>query len=251
MLIDTHAHLDFSRFDNDRSKVIQDAYRAGIKQMINVGADMESSRNSVELAKKYNFIAASVGVHPHDAKSFTEDDYQELKDLAAKDEVVALGEMGLDYHYGNSPRQKQQEVFKRQLQLAREVNLPVIIHSRDAREDTLSILQEEASDLDGVLHCFAYDLEVAREVLELGFYIALGGLITFVKDIRMVIPNLPLEKMIIETDAPYLTPEPYRGQRNEPKYVKQVANKIAEVKNTSLEKVAKQTTDNAQELFSL
>ncbi|GAB6099735.1 TatD family hydrolase [Halanaerocella petrolearia] len=253
MLVDTHAHLDFPRFDNDRDKVIQDAYRLGVKQVINVGADMESSRNSVELAKEYNFISASVGVHPHEAKSFTDEDYQELKKLASQSEVVAIGEMGLDYHYDNSPRQKQQEVFRKQLQLAKEVDLPVVIHSREAREDTLEILKEEAKGSEGVLHCFGYDLEVAREVIDLGFYVALGGVLTFgsAQELRMTVPNLSLDRVLIETDAPYLTPEPHRGERNEPKYVKEVAKKIAELKNTSLEKVAEQTTNNAKELFEL
>ncbi|AGB40094.1 hydrolase, TatD family [Halobacteroides halobius DSM 5150] len=253
MLIDTHAHLDFPRFDNDRDKVILDAYRAGIKQVINVGADMKSSRNSVELAQEYNFIVASVGVHPHEAKSFTDQDYQELKNLASQNEVVAIGEMGLDYHYDNSPRQEQQEAFRKQLQLAQEVDLPVIIHSREAQEDTLKILKEEATNLEGVLHCFAYDLEVAREVIDLGFYVALGGVLTFgsAKDLRMVVPNLSLDRILIETDAPYLTPEPHRGERNEPKYVKEVAKKIAKLKNTNLEAVAKQTTKNAKKLFKL
>ncbi|MGM0501923.1 MAG: TatD family hydrolase [Bacillota bacterium] len=253
MLIDTHAHLDFDRFDNDRAEVIQAAYDSGVKKIINVGADMESSRNSVDLAQDYDFIYASVGMHPHDAQDFDENKYQELKKLAQNDKVIAIGELGLDYHYDNSPREKQQEVFKKQLQLATEVNLPVVIHSRDAKEDTLKILKEHAQDLTGVMHCYGYDVPTAKEVFELDFYLSFGGIITFngTSAVRKMIKKLPLERIILETDAPYLTPEPHRGQRNESKYVKEVAKKMADIKNMSLKEVAEITTENAEQLFDL
>ncbi|WP_018248309.1 TatD family hydrolase [Orenia marismortui] len=253
MLIDTHAHLDFDRFDKDRKDVIQSSYDNGIKKIINVGADMKSSYNSVELAKENDFIYASVGVHPHEAEGFSEEDYNKLKELAQHDKVVAIGEIGLDYYYDNSPRLAQQRVFRRQLQLAKEVDLPIVIHSRDAREDTLEILEEEAKDLTGVLHCYAYDLETAKKVIDLGFYLAFGGVITFnnAKDLRRVVKEISLENILIETDAPYLTPVPYRGKRNEPSYVKEVAKKIAEIKGIDLSEVAKYTTENAKGLFGL
>ena len=253
MLIDTHAHLDFDRFDEDRAEVIQNAYDTGIKKIINVGADMESSRNSVQLAEDYDFIYASVGMHPHDAEDFTEDSYQELKELAQRDEVIAIGEIGLDYHYDNSPRQRQQEVFKEQLKLAKELDLPVIIHSRDAKEDSLRILKEYAADLTGVMHCYGYDLPTAKEVFDLDFYVSFGGLITFngTTSIRKMVKKLPIEKILLETDAPYLTPEPHRGQRNESKYVQEIAEKMAEIKDLSVSEVADITTTNAEQLFDL
>ena len=253
MLIDTHAHLDFDRFDEDRAEVIQNAYDAGIKKIINVGADMESSRNSVQLAEEYDFIYASVGMHPHDAADFNQECYDELKELAQRDEVIAIGEIGLDYHYDNSPRQRQQEVFKEQLKLAQELGLPVVIHSRDAKEDSLRILKEHAADLTGVMHCYGYDLPTAKEVFELDFYLSFGGLITFnsTTSIRKMVKKLPLEKIILETDAPYLTPEPHRGQRNESKYVKEIAEKMAEIKDMSVSEVAEITTANAEQLFDL
>lgn len=252
-LIDTHAHLDFDRFDEDREEVIEAAYQEDIQRIINVGADMESSVNSVELAKEYDFIYAAVGVHPHEAKDFSSEDYLKLKELASSPKVLAIGEIGLDYYYDNSPRQKQQEVFKRQLDLAKELDLPVIIHSRDAKEDTLKILKEEAQGLKGVLHCYAYDLTTAQEVINLGFYLAFGGVITFnnAKDLREVVKEVALERILIETDAPYLTPAPHRGKRNEPKYVQEVAKKVAEIKGVSLEEVAEITTKNAKELFNI
>ncbi|MBM7557229.1 TatD family hydrolase [Halanaerobacter jeridensis] len=253
MLIDTHAHLDFDRFDEDRDQVIQNAYDVGIKKIINVGADMESSRNSVQLAKDYDFIYASVGMHPHDAADFNQECYDELKELAKNDKVIAIGEIGLDYHYDNSPRQRQQEVFKEQLKLAKELGLPVVIHSRDAKEDSLRILEEHAADLTGVMHCYGYDLPTAKEVFELDFYLSFGGLITFnsTTSMQKMVKKLPLERIILETDAPYLTPEPHRGQRNESKYVKEVAEKMAEIKNMSVSEVAEITTKNAEQLFDL
>ncbi|MFO7820305.1 MAG: TatD family hydrolase, partial [Halanaerobacter sp.] len=154
MLIDTHAHLDYDRFDDDRAEVIENAYQSGVKKIINIGADLESSRKSVQLAKEYDFIYATVGMHPHHAEDFGPDSYAEFKELAQAEEVVAIGEIGLDYHYDNSPRKKQQKVFKEQLKLAQELELPVVIHSRDAKEDSLRILKEYAADLEGVMHCY-------------------------------------------------------------------------------------------------
>ena len=253
MLIDTHAHLDFERFDDDREQVIDDASERGIKKIINIGADMESSRNSVQLAKEYSNIYAAVGMHPHDAEDFNQSCFAEFKELAQTKKVVAIGEIGLDYHYDNSPRQRQQEVFKEQLKLAKELALPVVIHSRDAKEDSLRILKEHAADLTGVMHCYGYDLPTAEEAFELDFYLSFGGLITFnsTSSMRKLVKKLPLERIILETDAPYLTPEPHRGERNESKYVKEVAEKMAEIKDISFSKVAEITTKNAEDLFNL
>jgi len=253
MFIDTHAHLDFDRFDEDRDEVIQAAYDAGVKRIVNIGADMESSRNSVNLAKKYDFIYAAVGVHPHDVKEISPEDYDELKELAQNDKVVAIGEIGLDYYYDNSPRGEQQEAFKIQLQLAKELNLPVVIHSRDAKEDTLAILEEHAKGLEGIVHCYAYDLATAKRVIDMGFYLAFGGVITFnnAKDLRAVVKEIALDKILIETDAPYLTPAPHRGKRNESKFVIHVAKKIAEIKGIDVAEVAEKTTENAKNLLGI
>jgi TatD DNase family protein len=253
MFTDTHAHLDFDRFDGDRDEVIQAAYDAGVKRIVNIGADMESSRNSVNLAKKYDFIYAAVGVHPHDAKGISEDDYNELSKLAQNEKVVAIGEIGLDYYYDNSPRKEQQEAFKKQLKLARELNLPIVIHSRDAKEDTLAILEEYAKGLEGIIHCYAYDLATAKRLIDMGFYLAFGGVITFnnAKDLREVVKEIALDKILIETDAPYLTPAPHRGKRNESKFVIHVAEKIAEIMGIDVAEVAEKTTENAKDLLGI
>ncbi len=255
MLVDTHAHLDFDRFNSDLEAVLTRAKNEKVKRIINVGADLNSSKNSVKLANEYQMISASVGVHPHEAESFSKAKLSELEKLAKenKEQVVAIGETGLDYYYDNSPRQKQRNVFKAQIKLAKKLDLPIIIHSREAKDDTLKTIEDKALDLDGVLHCYAYDVEVAKQVVDWGYYLAFGGIITFnnAKQLRNVVAEIDLDKILIETDAPYLTPEPYRGQRNEPAYVKEVAKKIAEIKNISFEQVIEVTTKNAQELFAI
>ncbi|MFW6306871.1 MAG: TatD family hydrolase, partial [Bacillota bacterium] len=252
--IDTHAHLDFPRFDKDRNEVIAKAWDSGISYIVNVGADLVSSQRSISLAEEYPFIFATVGVHPHDASDVDQQMLDRLKELAVHDKVVAIGEIGLDYHYDNSPRDIQKEAFKKQLQLAEELELPVVIHSREADQDTLEILEDYfAAEHGGIMHCFGSGSEMAEKCLEMGFYLAFGGVCTFnnASETREVINKVPLDRILIETDSPYLTPVPYRGKRNEPKYVRSVAEKIAEIKGLELKDVAEKTTENAIKVYNL
>lgn len=254
MLVDTHAHIDFPRFNDDRDEVIKRAKENNLEYIINVGADEASSQRSIELAQKHDMIYAVVGIHPHEAKNVTESTYKQLKNWAKEDKVVAIGETGLDYHYDNSPREVQQQVFRRHIQLAKEVELPLVIHSREAEDQTMEILkEEEAEEVGGIIHCFPGDQKMADQALDLNFYIAVGGILTFNNSYQLqrVVKQIPLDKLLIETDAPYLTPEPNRGKRNEPAYVKYVADKLAQILPHSTEKIAAVTTENAKEAFNI
>ena len=255
-LIDTHAHLDFGRFKSDRERVIERAATAGVKAIINVGASLASSQAAVALAEAYPQIYAAVGVHPHDAKTLTGKLLEELRALASHPKVVAIGEIGLDFYRDLSPRDKQRQAFQQQLALASEIGKPVIIHDRDAHSEVMAILRrwiEGDHQPAGVMHCFSGDLAMAQEAIELGFYISIAGPVTFknARRLRELVRQLPLEKLLVETDCPYLTPHPHRGKRNEPAYVKLVAQEVARVKGLSLEEVARITSDNAQALFAL
>ncbi len=279
-LIDTHCHLEMPVFDEDREDVIQRARDAGIEAIITVGSDLKGNIGSLELSKKYDFIYSSVGIHPHDAKDFTEEIYKQLREWATEysrlrrpaeagtqqspphpplvkggdggGKVVAIGETGLDYHYDNSPRDIQREVFRRHLALAKESDLPVIIHSREAKNDTLGILRESGINR-GVLHCFSGDMEMAESVMEMGFYISIAGPVTFknAKKIIEIVKIIPDDYLLIETDAPYLAPEPFRGKRNEPAFVANTAKRIAELRGVNFEDVARITTLNAKRLFRI
>ncbi|MEJ6952256.1 TatD family hydrolase [Natronospora cellulosivora (SeqCode)] len=253
-LIDTHAHLDFPKFNKDRVEVIAEAWDKGLSYIVNVGADMLSSKRSVVLAHEYPFIFATVGVHPHEASEVDDDALEKLKEYAQDEKVLAIGEIGLDYHYDNSPRDIQREAFKKQLLLAKELGLPVVIHSREADDDTLKILKEYYPGIKGgIMHCFGSGIEMARECLDLGLYLAFGGVITFknAKGLRDVLKEVPLERILLETDSPYLTPAPFRGKRNEPKFIRHIAEKIAEIKECSLIEVAETTTANAIKVYNL
>ncbi|QXM06869.1 TatD family hydrolase [Crassaminicella indica] len=254
MLFDTHAHLDDGRFDNDREKIIENAKANGISYIVNPGADFESSVKSIELANQYDMIYAAVGVHPHDAEDVDDMTLSLLKGLAKKPKVVAIGEIGLDYHYDHSPRDIQREIFRKQIALAKEVNLPIIIHDREANDDVMRILKEEkAFDTGVVIHCFSGSRELARQYIKLGAFISIAGPVTF-KNARKtveVVESIPLEYLFVETDSPYLTPVPFRGKRNESSYVRYVAERIAEIKGLSLEEVAHQTTENAKKFFGI
>jgi TatD DNase family protein len=254
MLIDSHAHLDDRRFDNDRDMLIKNLKNNGLEIVINIGADLKSSIASVSLAEKYDNIYATVGVHPHSAKEMDNSTIEILKSFAKRDKVVAIGEIGLDFHYDNSPRDVQRKWFKEQLKLAKEVDLPVVIHTREATQETFDILKEaQDGRLRGVLHCYSGSVEMALEYIKLGFYISLGGPVTFnnAKISRDVAKAVPLDKLLIETDSPYLTPVPYRGKRNEPIFVKYVAETIAEIRGISLEELGEATNRNTKELFGI
>lgn len=254
MLIDSHAHLDDERFDEDRDLVIKSLKDNGIDLVINVGADLQTSINSVDLAEKYDNIYAAVGVHPHSAKEMDENTIQVFKELAKKDKVIAIGEIGLDYYYDNSPRDVQRKWFIEQIKLAKELNLPIIIHTRDAAKETFDILKEaQDGSLRALLHCYSGSIEMALDYIKLGFYISLGGPVTFksANIPKEVAQAVPLDKLIIETDSPYLTPEPYRGKRNEPKHVKHVAETISELRGISFEELVSATSKNTKELFGI
>ncbi len=253
MLVDSHAHIDDARFDTDRSEVVARAASAGVALIINVGADMASSARSVALAGQYPGIYAAVGMHPHDAKDMQESDYVQLEKWTTHPKVVAIGEIGLDYHYDLSPRPIQKEVFLRQLDLARKTDKPFIIHEREAHADTLDIVRTAARGLRGVFHCFSGSVETAREFLKMGFYISLAGPVTFSNSgkTKEVAKFVPIDRLLVETDSPYLTPHPHRGHRNEPAYVRIVAAEIATLRNLSLEELAAATTANVRRLFNI
>ncbi|MBE7022014.1 MAG: TatD family deoxyribonuclease [Ruminococcaceae bacterium] len=252
MLFDTHTHLDDERFNEDRDQVIEKVYASGVTLAVNIGADMASSKESVALSEKYDFIYAAVGVHPHEVETLTEADMETLKQLAALEKVVAIGEIGLDYYYDNAPRELQKKWFLRQLELARELDLPYIIHDRDAHADTMEMIKRVGYHR-GVLHCYSGSAEMARELLDMGFYISFAGPLTFKngKRAREVAEIVPMERLLIETDSPYLTPEPHRGERNDSSLVRFVCEKLAEIKGISVEEAARITYENGKQFFGI
>jgi len=253
MYIDTHAHLTMPEYD-DINELLARAKKAEIEAIINASFDMDSSRDSVCLAGDVDFLYAAVGIHPHHADQVTDQNLAELKHLLTDPKVVAVGETGLDYFKNEQPREAQQLAFRKFLKLAQEVNKPAIIHCRDSQKDCIKIMKEEnKGKLTGVFHCFAGDQELIDFAKEIGFYISFTGNATFKKahSVRENIERVPLEMMMIETDCPYLAPEPFRGQRNEPTFVYYVAQAIAHLKNISIEEVAKVTTRNAKKLFQI
>jgi TatD DNase family protein len=258
MYIDSHAHIEMSDFDNDREGVIQRALDAGVEIIVCVGdGDVanDSHAAAFRLADEHPFIYTTVGVHPHEARLLDDELYASLNDLSQHPKVIAWGEIGLDYHYDNSPRDVQREAFLRQLRMARERQLPVSIHTREAEADTLAILGEEWRDsgLGGVIHCFTGTRAFAEAAVELGFLISFSGVVTFKKaeELRETASSLPIEKLLIETDSPFLAPVPYRGRRNEPAYVVETARAIAELRGVEPEEVGRITSDHFKQLFGL
>jgi TatD DNase family protein len=257
--IDSHCHIDGPEYDADREEVIARARDAGVTTMLNVGTGDPHSgvfERAVELADKHSEIYAAIGVHPHDAKLFDDAAQERLLNLVRQSRrVIAWGEIGLDYHYDHSPRDLQREIFKRQLRLAREQNLPVVIHSRDADDDTIAILRDELTDYPraGVLHCFGGGLALALAAIELGFFISFAGNLTFKKaeDLRDIARQLPLGRLMIETDCPYLTPVPFRGKRNEPARVVETARCLATLHGKELEEIGRITSENFANLFGI
>lgn len=254
MLFDTHVHVNAEQFNEDLEDVIERAKEAGVDNMVVVGFDRPTIIRSMELIETYDFMYAAVGWHPVDAIDMTEDDLQWIEELSNHPKVVAIGEMGLDYHWDKSPKDVQMEVFRKQIRLAKKVGLPIIIHNREATADIVHILkEEEASRVGGIMHCFSGSAETALECVNMNFYISLGGPVTFknAKKPKEVAAAVPLDRLLIETDCPYLAPHPYRGKRNEPSYVKLVAKQIAEIKQLSIEEVSRATTKNAKKLFGI
>ncbi len=252
MLIDSHAHLEMKEFDCDREKVIERARQAGVGFVITVGTNLMLSRKAVELAERHENIYATVGIHPHDVVNTDNKTFDTLLELAHRKKVVAYGEIGLDFFRNISPQEKQLDLFGRQLELANELKLPVIIHDRDAHEQTLKMVKA-SSVRCGVFHCFSGDYNMAKQCIALGFYISVPGVVTYdkAKTIQDVVRHVPLSSILLETDAPYLAPIPHRGKRNEPSFIIHTAKKVAELKGVSLEEVAEATTRNAKSLFHI
>ncbi|KGX85467.1 TatD family hydrolase [Pontibacillus litoralis] len=254
MLFDTHVHLNAKQFEEDREEVIQRATAAGVQYMVVVGFDRETIPLAIEIAESYDHIYAAVGWHPVDAIDMEAGDLEWLEQLSQHPKVVAIGEMGLDYHWDKSPVEVQKEVFRKQIQLAKKVKMPIIIHNREATEDIVSILKEEnAGEVGGIMHCYNDVVEYAHQCIDMNFYISLGGPVTFknAKKPKEVAEAIELDRLLIETDCPFLAPHPNRGKRNEPAYVQLVAEKIAEIKGISAEEVGRKTTENALNLFNI
>lgn len=254
MLIDTHAHLNAEQFEEDLEIVIERALQSGVEKMIVVGFDRKTIQRAIELSEKFSFIFAVVGWHPVDAIDCTEEDLEWIESLATQPKVVGIGEIGLDYYWDKSPKEIQQKLLRRQIRLAKKVNLPIVIHNRDATQDLIQILKEEkASEVGGIMHCFSGSAETAIECVKMNFYISLAGPLTFknARQPKEVVERIPLENLLIETDCPYLAPHPHRGKRNEPAFVKLVAEEIALIKNQTFDTVAKVTTENAKRIFRL
>jgi len=255
MYIDTHAHLTFPEFKDDLDQVITRAKEAGLEAIVNIALGNEALEESLKIASSYpNYVYTAFGLHPHEAKDCTDEIFETTKKLAKEKKIVAIGEMGLDYFYKHSPIEIQQEVFRKFLRLAQELNLPTIIHIREASNDAIKILKEEnKGNLKGVLHCFGGDMELGQVALDMGLLVSFTGTITFPKanQVREAAKQISLEKIMIETDCPFLAPQTFRGKRNEPAFVVEVAKKLAEVKGVSLEETTKQTTSNAKTFFGL
>lgn len=254
MIFDTHAHYDDEAFNEDREKLIDEISRSEIRKIVNVGANLATSQNSVDLSEKYDFFYAAVGVHPDDAAEVTDEGIERLRELAKGKKVVAVGEIGLDYYWNKENSDLQKTAFKRQIELARELSLPIIVHSRDAAADTMDILHEtDAGKLGGVIHCFSYSPEIALESVKMGFYIGIGGVVTFknAKKIKESVEAIPLEKIVLETDCPYLAPDPFRGKRNSSLYLEYVVKEIARLKGIDENTVMEQTFKNALNMYNI
>lgn len=254
MIFETHAHYDDASFDNDRDLLMQNLLSDKISAILNVGASIESTKRTIALAEKYDAVYAAVGVHPGEIGEWKEESLHWLREQARHPKVVAIGEIGLDYHWEQDPaaRQKQRQCFAQQMELAKERRLPVIIHSRDAAEDTMQIMKSvHADEIPGVVHCYSYSPELAAEFLKMGYYIGVGGVVTFknAKKLKEVVRQVPLEKILLETDAPYMAPEPFRGKRNDSSLLVYVAEAIAELRGISKEEVERVTMENACRLF--
>ncbi|GGI43324.1 TatD family hydrolase [Mammaliicoccus stepanovicii] len=254
MLIDTHVHLNADQYDDDLQEVIDRALEEGIDRMFVVGFDTKTIERTMKLIDQYDFIYGIIGWHPVDAIDCTNERLEWIEKLSAHPKIIGIGEMGLDYHWDKSPKDVQKEVFRKQIALAKRVQLPIIIHNREATQDCVDILREEdASEVGGIMHSFSGSPEIADEILKMNFYVSLGGPVTFknAKQPKEVAKHVPIDRLLVETDAPFLSPHPYRGKRNEPARVKLVAEEIAELRGMTYEEVCKVTTENAERLFKI
>lgn len=253
-IFDTHAHYDDEDFDADRYELLESMKEHGVGTIVNIGASMRSCKTTLALAEKYPFVYGALGVHPSDCGTMTEEDIQWIKANAANEKIVAIGEIGLDYYWDNVERDVQKKWFVRQLEIAKETGLPVIIHSREAAQDTLEIMKAEHKDTTGgVIHCFSYGVEMAREYLNMDYFIGVGGVLTFKngKKLKEVVEYAPMDKLVLETDCPYLAPVPYRGKRNSSLYLTHVVEEMAAIKGMSVEDVIRVTAENAKRLYRL
>lgn len=252
-IVDSHCHIDDERFDSDREELISLFEENEIDFLIDPASDVNSGRKILELVKKYDKIYGAVGIHPHEVEGITQKQLDEIYEMSFAKKIVAIGEIGLDYYYDNSPKDKQKEIFRKQMEIAKKRKLPVIIHTRDAMGDTYDILSEFRGEVIGVMHCYTGSLEMAKRFMELGYYISISGAVTFKNavNVREMTKEIPLDNLLVETDSPYLTPEPHRGKRNEPKFVRLVAEKIAELKNMEVNDLIYNTNSNARNLFSI
>ena len=253
MIFDTHAHYDDEQFDTDRDDLLSSMAAGGVGTIVDAAATVESWDKIVELAEKYSFIYGSVGEHPDEVGALNEENFARMRELLKKEKIVAVGEIGLDYYWDKEGHDLQKHWFIRQLDLAREMNKPVMIHSREAAADTMEIMKEHGKGLKGVIHCYSYSLEMAREYVKMGYYIGVGGVVTFKnsKKLKEIVEEIPLESIVLETDCPYLAPTPFRGKRNSSLYLPYVVEAIAELKGISAEQVIEQTEKNARELYQL
>jgi TatD DNase family protein len=254
MLIDSHAHLEMPEFKKDLEAVIQRAKESGVEYIFTVGTEKKDWKRALEIANSHPSIYAILGVHPHNAKEVDDQTYPLLKELCKNKKVKAYGEIGLDFFRNLSPRDIQLKRFREQIGLAKELGLPIVVHDREAHQETLEILKsEKAEECGGIIHCFSGDYEMAKACIEMGFYISVPGSITFknAESFREIVKRIPLESLLVETDAPFLTPEPFRGKRNEPSYVRYTAQKVAEMKKVPFEMVAEMTTENALRVYRM
>lgn len=252
MIFESHAHYDDSAFHQDREIILKKLPASGIEYVIDVGASLESTAQAIALAKEYDYVYAAAGVHPSEIAALDEKGLNWIKEQCKYEKVVAVGEIGLDYHYPDTQKEAQKEWFAKQLTLAEEVDLPVIVHSREAAKDTLDIMRGQSPiKKRGVVHCFSYHLEVAKEFLEMGYMLGIGGVITFknAKKLREVVEYAPLDSLLLETDSPYLAPEPYRGKRNDSTYLPYIAREISRIKNLTYDEILEITGQNAKRLF--
>ena len=251
-IFETHAHYDDKAFDSDRDELIKQLADEGYAYVLNVAADLKSVDATYELTQEYDHVYAAIGIHPSEVEELNENNFQHIREVAMRPKVLAVGEIGLDYHYDEPDKATQMDWFERQLMLARSIGKPVIIHSREATEDTMKILKSNvARDIPGVMHCYSYSVETARELLKLGYYFGIGGVITFsnAKKVVEAVEEIPLDRILLETDCPYLAPTPHRGERNSSLYIPLIAEKIAAIKDVPYHKVLDQTFKNARKLF--
>ena len=253
MIIDTHAHYDDEQFDTDRDELLKSMEAGGIGLIVNAGSTIDSWKKIVELTEGYSFMYGAIGIHPDEVGDMDDEQFSRMSDLLELDKIVAVGEIGLDYYWDKEEHDLQKEWFIRQLGLAREKDMPVIIHSRDAAADTFEIMKQHAAGMKAVIHCYSYSAEMAREYVKMGYYIGVGGVVNFknAKKLKQVVEEIPLASIVLETDCPYLAPVPYRGKRNTSLYLPYVAEQVAELKGITVEDVIRQTEKNSRELYGL